>query len=120
MVHIHYLLQLCYTCLMPYKNHLEMSNHKKVRFLCNQCEFKAAGKGSLKKHSCKYMKVASIYAINVTMKLDRKAISKYMKCYYTRGLSIHVINVATKLYIKVVSKHIKYQFMRESCIYSLS
>ena len=85
LVHIHYLLQLCYTCLMPYKNHLEMSNHKKVRFLCNQCEFKAAGKGSLKKHSCKYMRVASIYVIYVSRKLGRKAISKDMKCHYTRG-----------------------------------
>ena len=70
-----------------------MSNHKKVRFPCNQCEFKAASKGSLKKHSCKYMRDTSIYVINVTTKLDRKAISKYMKCHYTRGLSIHVINV---------------------------
>ena len=97
-----------------------MSNHKKVRFPCNQCEFKAASKGCLKKHSCKYMRVASIYVINVTTKLDRKVVSKHIKYQFIRESGIYVIIVTTKLNGKAISKHMKGQFMRVSSIHVIN
>ena len=63
---------------------------------------------------------SNTHAINVTIKLVIKILSRDIKCWYIRESNTHAIYVIPNSVSWVTSRHIKYHCMRESNTHAIN
>ena len=72
-----------------------MSVHMSIKYLCNECEYNATTKSSLKIHKMSVHENVKFPCNQCdNTKLQKKAVSKPINYQYMRALSIIVINVS--------------------------